>query len=55
MRIVSSEQNAIIILSGTVVSLIIVIGLHWGPPLLVSVALAILLTLLLTLIINKLQ
>ena len=54
-RIIPSWQNAIIILSGTVVSLIIVIGLYWGRPVLVPIALAILLTFLLNPIINKLQ
>ena len=54
-RIIPSWQNAIIILSGTVVSLIIVIGLQWGRPVLVPIALAILLTFLLNPIINKLQ
>ncbi len=54
-RIIPSWQNAIIILSGTVFSLIIVIGLYWGRPVLVPIALAILLTFLLNPIINKLQ
>jgi len=54
-RIIPSWQNAIIILSGTVVSLIIVIALQWGRPVLVPIALAILLTFLLNPVIKKLQ
>ena len=54
-RIIPSWQNAIIILSGTVVSLIIVIGLQWGRPVLVPIALAILLTFLLNPVVKKLQ
>ena len=54
-RIVPSWQNAIVILSGTVVSLIIVIGLQWGRPVLVPIALAILLTFLLNPVVKKLQ
>ncbi len=54
-RIIPSWQNAIIILSGTVVSLIIVIGLQWGRPVLVPIALAVLLTFLLNPLIKKLQ
>ena len=54
-RIVPSWQNAIIILSGTVVSLIIVIGLQWGRPVLIPIALAILLTFLLNPVVRKLQ
>jgi predicted PurR-regulated permease PerM len=54
-RIVPSWQNAIIILSGTVVSLIIVIALQWGRPVLVPIALAILLTFLLNPVVKKLQ
>ena len=54
-RIVPSWQNAIVVLSGTVVSLIIVIGLQWGRPVLVPIALAILLTFLLNPVVNKLQ
>ena len=46
-RIVPTWQNAIFILSGTVVSLIIVIGLQWGRPVLIPIGLAILLTFLL--------
>ena len=46
-RIVPSWQNAIIILSGTVVSLSMVIALQWGRPVLVHIALAILPTFLL--------
>ncbi len=54
-RIIPSWQNAIIILSGTVVSLIIVIALQWGRPVLVPIALAILLTFLLNPVVKKLQ
>ncbi|MBC7964899.1 MAG: AI-2E family transporter, partial [Fuerstia sp.] len=54
-RIVPSWQNAIIILSGTVVSLIIVIALQWGRPVLIPIALAILLTFLLNPVVKKLQ
>ena len=54
-RIVPSWQNAIIILSGTVVSLIIVIGLQWGRPVLIPIALAVLLTFLLNPVVKKLQ
>jgi predicted PurR-regulated permease PerM len=54
-RIIPSWQNAIVILSGTVVSLIIVIALQWGRPVLVPIALAILLTFLLNPIVKKLQ
>ncbi len=54
-RIIPSWQNAIIILSGTVVSLIIVIALQWGRPVLVPIALAVLLTFLLNPVIKKLQ
>lgn len=43
-RIVPSWQNAIFILSDTVVSLILVIALQWERPVLVPIALAILLT-----------
>lgn len=52
---IPSWQNAIIILSGTVVSVIIVIGLQWGRPILVPIALAILLTFLLNPLVKKLQ
>jgi len=54
-RIIPSWQNAIIILSGTVVGLIIVIGLQWGRPVLVPIAIAILLTFLLNPVVMKLQ
>ncbi len=54
-RLVPSWQNAIIVLAGTVVSLVIVIGLHWGRPVLIPIALAILLTFLLNPIVMKLQ
>ena len=54
-RIIPSWQNAIIILSGTVVSLTIVIALQWGRPVLVPIALAILLTFLLNPVVKTLQ
>jgi predicted PurR-regulated permease PerM len=54
-RIIPSWQNAIVILAGTVVSLIIVIALQWGRPVLVPIALAILLTFLLNPVVKKLQ
>jgi predicted PurR-regulated permease PerM len=54
-RKVPSWQNAIIILSGTVVSLIIIVGLQWGRPVLIPIALAILLTFLLNPVVKKLQ
>jgi predicted PurR-regulated permease PerM len=54
-RVIPSWQNAIVILSGTVVSLIIIIALQWGRPVLVPIALAILLTFLLNPIVKKLQ
>lgn len=54
-RIIPSWQNAIIILSGTVVSLIIVVALQWGRPVLVPIALAILLTFLLNPVVKTLQ
>ena len=54
-RIVPSWQNAIIILSGTVVSLVIVLGLQWGRPVLIPIALAILLTFLLNPVVSLLQ
>jgi predicted PurR-regulated permease PerM len=54
-RIVPTWQNAIIVLSGTVVSLIIIAGLQWGRPVLIPIALAILLTFLLNPLVKKLQ
>ncbi len=48
-------QNADAILSGTVVTCILVMGLQWGRPVLVPVALAILLTLLLNPLVKMLQ
>lgn len=54
-RIAPSWQNAILVLTGTVVSLIIVIGLQWGRPVLVPIALAILLTFLLNPVVKNLQ
>jgi predicted PurR-regulated permease PerM len=54
-RIIPSWQNAIILLSGTVVSLIIVVVLQWGRPILVPIALAILLTFLLNPVVKMLQ
>ena len=48
-------QRAVIVLSGTVVGLVIVLGLHWGRPVLVPIALAVLLTFLLNPIVRNLQ
>jgi predicted PurR-regulated permease PerM len=48
-------QRAHILLSGTVVGLVIVLGLHWGRPILVPIALAILLTFLLNPVVRSLQ
>ena len=44
-----------ILLSGTVVGLVIVLGLHWGRPVLIPIALAVLLTFLLNPIVRSLQ
>lgn len=52
---VAPWQNAIIILSGTVVAFVVVTGLQWGRPVLIPIALAILLTLLLNPVVKKLQ
>ena len=54
-RIIPSWQNAIILLCGSVVSVIMVIALMWGRPVLVPIALAVLLTFLLNPVIMKLQ
>jgi predicted PurR-regulated permease PerM len=54
-RTVPSWQSAITILSGTVVSLIIIVALQWGRPVLIPIALAILLTFLLNPVVKKLQ
>ena len=48
-------QRAVIMLSGTVVGLVIVLGLHWGRPVLIPIALAVLLTFLLNPIVRTLQ
>jgi predicted PurR-regulated permease PerM len=48
-------QRALILLSGTVVGLVIVLGLRWGRPVLIPIALAVLLTFLLNPIIRTLQ
>ena len=48
-------QRAIILLSGTVVGLVVVLGLHWGRPVLIPIALAVLLTFLLNPIVRTLQ
>ncbi len=48
-------QRAVILLSGTVVGLVIVLGLHWGRPVLIPIALAVLLTFLLNPIVRILQ
>ncbi len=48
-------QRAVILLSGTVVGLVIVLGLRWGRPVLIPIALAVLLTFLLNPIVRILQ
>ena len=48
-------QRAVILLSGTVVGLVVVLGLHWGRPVLIPIALAVLLTFLLNPIVRILQ
>ena len=48
-------QRAVIVLSGTVVGLVIVLGLRWGRPVLIPIALAVLLTFLLNPIVRILQ
>ena len=48
-------QRAVIVLAGTVVGLVIVLGLHWGRPVLIPIALAVLLTFLLNPIVRILQ
>ena len=48
-------QRAVILLSGTVVGLVIVLGLHWGRPVLIPIALAALLTFLLNPLVRILQ
>ena len=48
-------QRAVVVLSGTVVGLVIVLGLYWGRPVLVPIALAVLLTFLLNPIVRFLQ
>lgn len=48
-------QRAVILLSGTVVGLVIVLGLQWGRPVLIPIALAVLLTFLLNPIVRTLQ
>ena len=48
-------QRAVILLSGTVVGLVIVLGLQWGRPVLIPIALAVLLTFLLNPIVRILQ
>lgn len=40
-------QRAVILLSGTVVGLVIVLGLRWGRPVLIPIALSVFLTFLL--------
>ena len=48
-------QRAVILLSGTVVGLVVMLGLQWGRPVLIPIALAVLLTLLLNPIVRILQ
>lgn len=48
-------QRAVILLAGTVVGLVIVLGLQWGRPVLIPIALAALLTFLLNPIVRMLQ
>ena len=48
-------QRAVILLSGTVVGLVIVLGLQWGRPVLIPIALAVLLTFLLNPVVRILQ
>ena len=48
-------QRAVILLTGTVVGLVIVLGLQWGRPVLIPIALAVLLTFLLNPIVRILQ
>ena len=48
-------QRAVILLSGTVVGLVVVMGLQWGRPVLIPIALAVLLTFLLNPIVRILQ
>ena len=48
-------QRAVILLSGTVVGLVIVLGLRWGRPVLIPIALAVVLTFLLNPIVRILQ
>lgn len=50
-----SWQNAVVLLTGSVVSIILVFALQWGRPVLVPIALAILLTFLLNPLIKMLQ
>ncbi len=48
-------QRAVILLSGTIVGLVVVLGLQWGRPILIPIALAVLLTFLLNPIVRTLQ
>ncbi len=48
-------QRALILLSGTVVGLVVVVGLQWGRPVLIPIALAVLLTFLLNPLVRSLQ
>ena len=48
-------QRAVILMSGTVVGLVVVMGLQWGRPVLIPIALAVLLTFLLNPIVRILQ
>lgn len=48
-------QKSIVLMSGAVISVIIVFALHWGRPLFLPIALAILLTLLLNPVVTRFQ
>src|SRR5258707_679205 len=52
---ISMWERAVILLSGKVVGLIIMLGLEWGRPILIPIALAILLTFLLNPVVLALQ
>jgi predicted PurR-regulated permease PerM len=48
-------QSALILMSGTIMGLVVVLGLQWGRPVLIPIALAVLLTFLLNPIVKTLQ
>lgn len=48
-------QRAVILLAGTVVGLVVVLGLQWGRPVLIPIALAVLLTFLLNPVVRMLE